>query len=87
MPWPDECPVAAQAARARGVEAPPGGAPGSRTAAVAALLLVFIGIHNAWDTVMYVTTRPRAGARDEEARASARTSSPPGLPGERQERS
>ena len=36
----------------------------------AALLLVFVGIHNAWDTVMFVTTR-----RDEEAARDPRPGS------------
>ena len=39
----------------------------------AVLLLVFIGIHNAWDTVMYVTVDR---AREREARA-AKTEEPP----------
>ncbi|HEX7078825.1 MAG TPA: hypothetical protein VF363_10405 [Candidatus Eisenbacteria bacterium] len=42
----------------------------------AALLLVFVGIHNAWDTVTFVTTR--RGAEVEEA---ARDSGPVGSPG------
>ena len=29
----------------------------------AALLLVFVGIHNAWDTVTYISTRPRPDER------------------------
>ena len=28
----------------------------------AALMLVFIGIHNAWDTVMYITVEGRPGS-------------------------
>ncbi|HET9796367.1 MAG TPA: hypothetical protein VFP90_00195 [Gemmatimonadaceae bacterium] len=44
---------------------------------VAALLLLFIGIHNAWDTVTYITVvRPLAGGPPEAAEPS--TSSDPG---------
>ena len=51
--------------------------------AAATLLLVFIGIHNAWDTVTWLTTRrnePRESASGTEASAS-----PDGTPAKREE--
>jgi hypothetical protein len=48
-----------------------GGASGALFAiGAAALLLVFVGIHNAWDTVTFVTTMP--GSKESEAPPSPR---------------
>jgi hypothetical protein len=49
----------------------------------AVLLLVFIGIHNAWDTVMYITVFGISGSRREEPPASPsppRETTAPGTP-------
>src|SRR5439155_16162992 len=45
-----------------------------------ALLLVFIGIHNAWDTVMYVTLA-RSRERREQAAAATRAAERHSAPG------
>ena len=45
----------------------------------AALLLVFIGIHNAWDTVMYITTER---TREAQARATAAVTPEPAAAGD-----
>ncbi|HEX7980094.1 MAG TPA: hypothetical protein VF461_15905 [Gemmatimonadaceae bacterium] len=52
--------------------------------AAATLLLVFIGIHNAWDTVTWITTTRRGEATESATRAEAGASSN-GAPAKREE--
>jgi hypothetical protein len=44
----------------------------------ASLMLVFIGIHNAWDTVMYITVEPRPSTAAREEPRAGRSPLPPG---------